>query len=642
MTASLAQWSLWGLVALPAVAGVALLLNHLRRPAADRLASVTSVGAATVGVVLAGVVAVSRPTVSVPFMAGADFALRVDALSATVVPAVAVITLLVLVFAVGDGAVRGGRFHGLMLLFAAAVMLTATAATLPALLLAWEVMGAASYALIGWRWQQTYRVSAGLTAFVTTRSADLGLYLAAGAALAGGAGLALADLADASSGWRHAIAAGVLFAALGKAAQLPFSFWLSRAMEGPSPVSALLHSAAMVAMGAYLLLRTGPLLAASGWAATAAAWLGAATAVLLGAVAVAQRDLKQLLAASTAAQLGFVVMAAGLAAVGGGAAQLVAHAFTKAGLFLAAGVWLSLVGSKRLTELRGIARRWPLIGVTAGVSALALAGVAPLSLWATKDAVLAVAREHSIWLYLAGLTAAALSAAYAGKILLVIWRRPAQHQTSKPRRSPPSLFERVPLAILAAGAAVTGVLALPPIGTRLARALDPGPTAHATVLELMISAVLAVVVLLVVLRSGVLEPRWLASWLGLERAAHASVVAPTMLLAGVLARFDDRVLDRSISAVALRTLSLSRVFARFDHNVLDRAVDATAAGTMASATAAARADRRDVDGVVERTATLMRRLGELARKPQTGLLHQYYMSAVVTVVLAVLLLVAVR
>lgn len=642
MTTSLAQWSLWALVALPAVVGAALLLNHLRRPSADRPAWVASVGASSAGVVLAGVVAVSRPTVSVPFMAGADFTLRVDALSATVVPAVAVITLLVLVFAVGDGAVGGGRFHGLMLVFAAAVMLTATAATLPALLLAWEVMGAASYALIGYRWQQSYRVSAGLTAFVTTRAADLGLYLAAGAALAGGAGLALADLADASSGWRHVVAAGVLVAALGKAAQLPFSFWLSRAMQGPSPVSALLHSAAMVAMGAYLLLRMGPLLAASGWAATAAAWLGVATAVLLGAVAVAQRDLKQLLAASTSAQLGFVVMAAGLAAVGGGAAQLVAHAFTKAGLFLAAGAWLSLAGSKRLAELHGIARKWPLIGVTAGVSALALAGIAPLSLWATKDAVLAVAHEHSVWLYLAGLTAAALSAAYAGKILLVIWRRPAQRQADDQKSLSPSRFEQVPLVILAAGAAVAGVLALPPIGPRLSRALDPGPTAHATVIELTVSAVLAVAVLLSVLRWGVPEPRWLASWLGLERAAHASLAAPTMLLAGVLARFDDRVLDRSISAVAVRTLSLSRVFSRFDDDILDRAVDATAAATMTSAAAAARADHRDVDGVVERTAALMRRLGELARKPQTGLLHQYYMSAVVIVVLAVLLLIAVR
>lgn len=639
---SFALWALWALVALPAVAGVALLLNHLRRPAADRLAAIASVGASSVGVALSAVVAVARPSVSVPFVAGADFTLRVDALSAAVVPAVAVITLLVLVFAVGDGAVGGGRFHGLMLLFAAAVMLTATAATLPALLLAWEVMGAASYALIGYRWQQTYRVSAGLTAFLTTRTADLGLYLAAAAALAGGAGLALADMAEASSGWRHVVAAGVLVAALGKAAQLPFSFWLSRAMEGPSPVSALLHSAAMVAMGAYLLLRMGPLLAAAGWAATAAAWLGVATAVLLGAVAVAQRDLKQLLAASTSAQLGFVVMAAGLVAVGGGAAQLVAHAFTKSGLFLAAGAWLSLLGSKHLEDLRGAGRRWPVIGVTAGVSALALAGIAPLSLWATKDAVLAVAHDHSIWLYLAGLSAAALSAAYAGKILLVIWRQPAQRHQGGQNRLSPSLFERAPLVILAAGAAVSGVLALPPIGPRLSRALDSGPTAQATVLELMISAALAVLVVFAVLRWGVPEPRWAASWLGLERAVHAAVVAPTMQLAGVLARFDDRVLDRTISGVAVRTLALSRGAARFDDGVLDRGAYAVAAAAMTSASAAARVDRRGVDGVVERIAALMRRLGELARKPQTGLLHQYYTGAVVVGVLALLLLIAVR
>ncbi|ULE35794.1 NADH-quinone oxidoreductase subunit L [Mycobacterium sp. IDR2000157661] len=636
----MAQWSLWGLVGIPAVAGVALLLNHLRRPGADRLASVVSVATSAVVAALSAVVAVRRPTVSVPFMAGTDLTLGVDALTATVVPAVAAITVLVLVFAVGDGAVGGGRFHGLMLVFAAAVMLTATAATLPALLLAWEVMGAASYALIGYRWQQSYRVSAGLTAFLTTRAADLGLYLAAGAALAGGAGLVLADLAGATNGWRHVIAAGVLVAALGKAAQLPFSFWLSRAMEGPSPVSALLHSAAMVAMGAYLLLRMSPLLAASGWAATAAAWLGVATAVVLGAVAVAQADLKQLLAASTAAQLGFVVMAAGLAAVGAGTAQLVAHAFTKAGLFLAAGAWLALVGSKRLTELRGIARRWPVIGVTAGLSALALAGVAPLSLWATKDQVLAAAKEHSLGLYVAGLVAAALSAAYAGKVLLVIWRRPPQ--AGEQNRASLSMFERLPLVVLAAGAALGGVLALPPIGPQLSRALDRGSTAHATVLELTISAVLAAVVVLAVLRWGVPEPRWLASWVGLEGAAHASVVAPTMLLARRLARFDDRILDRSVSALASRTLSVSRAFARFDDRALDRAVHGAAAGTMSAAAAAERIDIRGVDRVVQAVGALTRRLGETARKPQTGLLHQYYMGAFAVIVLAVLLLIAVR
>ncbi|MQA36297.1 proton-conducting transporter transmembrane domain-containing protein, partial [Modestobacter roseus] len=269
---------------------------------------------------------------------------------------------------------------------------------------------------------EEHRVGAGLTAFLTTRTADLGLYLAAGAALAGGAGLGLDDLAAADGPWLHVAAAGMLVAALGKAAQLPFTAWLSAAMQGPSPVSALLHSAAMVAMGGYLLLRMEPLLAATGWAGPTAAWVGALTALLLGAVAIAQRDLKQLLAASTAAQLGFVVLGAGVGSVAGGTAHLVAHAATKALLFLVAGAWLTALGTKQLTALRGAARRWPLVGVGAGIGALALAGVVPLSLWATKDEVLAGAREESLPLYLVGLAAAALSAGYAGKVLWLVWR----------------------------------------------------------------------------------------------------------------------------------------------------------------------------------------------------------------------------
>merc|ERR1711965_1184935 len=119
-------------------------------------------------------------------------------------------------------------------------------------------------------------------------------------------------------------------------------------MEEPSPVSALLHSAAMVAMGGYLLLRLSPLLLASGWAGWAAAWIGAATTIVLGVIAIGQSDLKQLLAASTAAQLGFVTLAAGIGATAGGTAQLIAHAATKALLFLIAGAWLAATGTKQL------------------------------------------------------------------------------------------------------------------------------------------------------------------------------------------------------------------------------------------------------------------------------------------------------
>ncbi len=613
------QTALWLLVVLPATVGGALALSRLERPAAA-----VSVATAALTAALSLVVAVARPQVSTPFVAGTDLALGVDALAALIAPTVAGVTLLVLVFSAGEIRRSQARFHGLMLLFAAAALMTATAETLPALLFAWEVMGATSYALIGFWWREEHRVAAGVTAFVTTRTADLGLYLAAGAALAGGAGLVLADLPESSEGWRHVIAAGVLVAALGKAAQLPFSFWLSGAMAGPSPVSALLHSAAMVAMGGYLLLRTEPLLAATGWAATAAVWAGAVTALVLGVVAVAQQDLKQLLAASTSAQLGFVVMAAGLATVSGGAAHLMAHAATKALLFLVAGAWLTALGTRRLAGLRGVAGRWRLVGWTATIGVLSLAGVAPLALWATKDEVLAAALTESPWLYVVGLAAATLSAAYSGKVLVVVWRRVReperaaveQHRDEEQQGTGHvGLLERAPLLLLALGSALLGVVALPPVSDTVARALGEQPL-HPTALEMAASALIALVVLALVWWRPPPEPRWALGWLGLERAAEVLVVRPVLACAQALARFDD--------------------------HVLDRGVDGSAAAVGGTARRAAAFDDRRLDGAVEAVARWLRGLGELARRPQAGQLHGYYIQAVVVLLVGVLLLVMVR
>ncbi|WP_025617052.1 proton-conducting transporter membrane subunit [Salinispora cortesiana] len=611
--------ALWAVVGLPATAGAVLVVTRPR----DRVAVRVALAVAATAVLLSVLVAVARPTVAVPFLAGADFVLTVDGLAALVLPTVLVVTLLVLVAAVGEALTPAARFHGLMLLFAAAAALTVTAGTLPTLLFAWELMGAASYALIGFWWWDEARVAAGCTAFVTTRAADLGLYLAAGAALAGGAGLALVDLAASSTGWRHVLAAGVLVAALGKAAQLPFSFWLSRAMAGPSPVSALLHSAAMVAMGGYLLLRTQPLLAATGWAPWVAMWVGAGTALLLGAVALTQPDLKQLLAASTCAQLGFVVLAAGAGAVAGGAAHLVAHAAVKSLLFLAAGAWLAALGTKQLAGLAGVTRRWSLVGWSATVALLALAGIAPLSLWATKDAILAAVREESPALYAVGLAAAALSAAYAGKVLVVIWRRvPADQQGAVDayRDQEETGTGRIPLAgwlpllVLAVAAAGAGLLALPPTGAVVAHAVgQPGGYHPVPIPELAASALIALAALVVVARWRVPAPRWARRWLGLRQAASALVTRPTLVAGAAAARFDDRVLDRGVAQAARATALLARRAARFDQRGVDRMVEVAAAG--------------------------LRRLGHLARRPQTGQLHQYYLQAVVVLVVGAVVLV---
>lgn len=619
--------TLVALVVLPAVLGALLLLIG---SGADRSAAPVGVGTASLLATASFAVsfpALSRPSVATAFMAGSELGLGVDGLAALVLPAVAVVSALVLLAATGTPALRTARFYGLMLLFVAAALMTVLATTLPTLLMSWEVMGATSFALIGYHWRDQETVGSGTTAFLTTRTADVGLYVAAGAALAGGAGLGLAALPNASDGWRHVIAAGLVVAGLGKAAQLPFSFWLSRAMHGPSPVSALLHSAAMIAMGGYLLLRVAPTLAATGWADDAAAWAGAATAVLLGLVALAQRDLKQLLAASTAAQLGFVVLAAGVGATAGGATHLVAHAAVKAGLFLAAGIWLEALGTKRLASLTGAARRWPLVGVCAAAALLSLAGLPPLALWATKDAVLAAAAEQSPALYVAGLLGAALSAAYATKALVVLTRHLPGDAESRydderhgTRAVPTTAW--LPLLPLAAGALLLGVLALPPLFTDV-QELVGGTAPEPSTLELVTSALLAVAVIVatVTVMPGVqgrrfVWPRVLTDWLFLEALAHRSVVRPVEVLAHRLAHLDDAVLDRG--------------------------VEATAGGTVRLARAVALLDDRRIDGAVGGIVSGVRRVGGLARRPQTGQLHQYYLQALAVLALVLVVLVLVR
>ncbi|MFI7427670.1 proton-conducting transporter membrane subunit [Micromonospora sp. NPDC049836] len=637
--------ALWALVALPALAGGVLLLAGRR---ADRIAAPTALAVAALAAALAGVVAVTRPAADAPFLAGARWGLAVDGLAALVVPAVAAVALLVLAYAAAEIHRDRSRFHGLMLVFLAAVLLTATATTLPVLLLAWEVMGAMSYALIAFHWRRADAVTAGATAFLTTRVGDLGLYLAAGAALAGAGTLDLAGLSALPAGWRDLAAAGVLAAGFGKAAQLPFSFWLSRAMLGPSPVSALLHSAAMVAMGGYLLIRLHPLLAAAGWAVDVAAWGGASTAFALGAVALAQADLKQLLAASTSAQLGYVVLGAAVAPAGA-AAHLVAHAATKALLFLAAGAWLTALGTRRLSALRGAGRRYPLVGLTFAAGAVALAGLPPLALWSTKDEVLAGARERSLPLYLLGLAGALLAALYAGRALALVLR-PAPpgvesgYDTERRGTREIVLGQRLPLVPLAAGAAILGVLALPPLAERVAQTVGLGPAPPTRPAELVLSGLLAATGLAVAVAAPdrLPAPAWAVRWLGLESAARLLVLRPTLALARALARFDDQLLDRAVHAVPRAGVALAGGLARFDDATLDRGVTGVPTGTRRLAAVLARVDDHGVDGVVRRLAGLARRFGALARRPQTGLVHQYYVQLVVALGAAVLILLLAR
>ena len=616
--------ALWLLPGLPLLAGMVLAGAAAFWPGVDRVAAPVAIGVALVVLVLALVAAIGRPSVRAPLLPGGDAALSVDGLSAVLVVTVAAVTLLVLLFSsveLRPGDARG-RFFGLMLLFTGAMLLTVTTTTLVVLLASWELMGAMSYALIGFWWRDLERVRSANMAFLVTRTADLGQYLAAGAALAGAGSLAFAALPQASSGWRTVITAGLVVSALGKSAQLPFSFWISRAMAGPSPVSALLHSATMVAAGGYLLLRLRPLLEASSWAGPTVAWAGALTALALGAVAVVQSDLKQLLAASTSAQIGFVVLAAGVGATAGGTAQLIAHAAVKSALFLTAGAWLTSRGTKALRSLRGVAREDRVLGPAAIVALLTLAGIPPLSLWLTKDSVLAGAREQSLALYLTGLAGSVLAAAYAGRALAIVVTVRRKGEAPDPRDIEGDPTGRVrflavaSVVALAAAGAVLGVQSLPAVADRYARSVG-GNRSVPGLLELALSGVLAAVVVLLLLRARGALPaagsaawRPLRGWLGLEALALRGVLEPTLALARGLARVDD--------------------------GVLDRAVDGTAVLLRRAAGLASAADSRGVDGSVQVVAVGTRRLGALARRPQSGQLHQYYAQAAVGLVMLLL------
>ncbi len=620
--------ALWLLPLLPATVG-GLLLVWGRR--ADRVAGPLAILVSAVAVALAATVAVGRPRVSAPFLLGIPAELAVDGLSTVLVLTVTIVTLAVLLVSLGEFGPHEARarFHGLMLLFAGAMLLTVTATNLGILLVSWEIMGATSYALIGYWWREPFRMRAAFSAFVTTRGADLGLYLAAGAALAGAGSLSFDQLPDASSGWRSAITAGVALAALGKSAQLPFSYWLSGAMAGPSPVSALLHSATMVAAGSYLMLRLSPLLEASGWGAPTVAWVGALTALFVGAVAVAQRDLKQLLAASTVAQMGFIILAAGAGGITAGTMHLVAHAATKSLLFLVAGVWLEAFGTKDLLGLRGVARRFPLVGATFAAGALSLAGIPPFALWVTKDEILTAALERSLPLYLVGLAGGVLSAAYSVKALAYVTRplrsdAEAGYDTEQRGTRHIPAVSKPALVFLAVGATVLGAQGLPPVAEAYERLLGTTGEPRSGWAELALSGGLAVLTGALVAR-WVGRPApipaalagWLARWMDLEALVNRTIVVPTMVLARALARFDDRVVDRFMVAD-------------------------TAAGTRLLATASARLDDASVDGVVRAIGRATLRLGRAARLPQTGLLHQYYAQAVVGLAVLALLLLVVR
>jgi NADH-quinone oxidoreductase subunit L len=411
------------------------------------------------------------------FQVGMD--LRLDAESATMIMVITGIGALIHIYAIGymAGDPRYGRFFAYMNLFVFFMLMLVLGANYLVLYLGWEGVGLCSYLLIGFWADVPANAEAAKKAFITTRIGDT--LMLVGLALIvfrfgtldfdtvfGAAGSVLTK--DAAT-----VIALLLFAgAIGKSAQVPLHVWLPDAMAGPTPVSALIHAATMVTAGVYLVVRSHVLFELSGVALTVVLVVGLVTAVFAATCALAQQDIKRVLAYSTISQLGFMFMAVGMRAYAVAMFFLVAHAFYKALMFLGAGsVIHGMHDDQDLREMGGLRRLMPITFVAFLIGALAQAGVPPLVGFFAKDAILEIAQHtsrYAVWVL--GSVAAFLSAAYVGRMLfLTFFGEPRSDRARSAHESPPIMW--VPLAILAFGAATAGYLDLTPEG-RLTRYLE--------------------------------------------------------------------------------------------------------------------------------------------------------------------------
>ena len=344
---------------------------------------------------------------------------------------VAIVSTFVLIYATGYMAEdkEKNRFFATMLLFIAAMQTLVLAGDWILLLAAWELIGLSSYLLIGFWYQKNGVKAAATRAFLVTRTADLGLYIAVFILITSTGSSNIAETLNTEGG--AAIAAGLLLlvAAMGKSAQTPFHDWLQKAMAGPTPVSALLHSATLVAAGAILLIRVAPMLPPEALAVIGL--VGGVTALVTGVIALAESDLKRLLAASTSSQYGLMLLAIGAGVPMAALLHLIAHAAIKSSLFLGAGVFQHSRGSTAFNDLRGIGRERPRIFIGFVIAAIALAGIPPLSGFFSKDAIIAATMASTnAWLFAPlALIGTLLTGAYMARALRILWQRPKEHNT---------------------------------------------------------------------------------------------------------------------------------------------------------------------------------------------------------------------
>jgi NADH-quinone oxidoreductase subunit L len=385
-----------------------------------------------------------------------EFGMTTDALAILMLLVVTGVGSAIHIYSVGymNGDPGFSRYFACMSLFTFSMLGIVLANNFIQLFIFWELVGLSSYLLIGYWFERPSAAEAGKKAFLVNRIGDFGMMLGILLLWSRTGTFNFAELPAKMS----AIAPGTLTligvlifcGAVGKSAQFPLHVWLPDAMEGPTPVSALIHAATMVAAGVYMLCRVSFLILPSQTVLMLIAWIGGITALMAATVAIAQNDIKRILAYSTLSQLGYMVMAVGLTGITPAMFHLTTHAFFKALLFLSAGsVILALHHEQDIWKMGGLWKKTPITFATFLIGTLALAGVWPLSGFYSKDQILLLALEHNKALFVMGAFTAFLTAYYMGRECFVVFLgKPRDHHAYDHAHESPWVMT-LPLVFLA-------------------------------------------------------------------------------------------------------------------------------------------------------------------------------------------------
>ena len=596
----------WLVPTLPLAAWAVILLLGKRLPGRGAPVGILAIAAAWVvaigllGRAIGGDPSYHASTAWAPFSDDLRIPLgvTVDGLAGVLAFMVTTVSLFIQVYSVSymRGDERYTFFFAKLSLFTSGMLIVVLADNLLMLLVGWEIMGICSYFLIGHYWEDPANARAAIKAFLTTRIGDLGFMAGIFVFFWAAHGFELQRVIDgvqrgSISGTTVTLGAVLLFCgAIGKSGQFPLHTWLPDAMAGPTPVSALIHAATMVAAGVFLVARLYPVFQASGTALDEIAILASITMLIAALLALVQDDIKRVLAYSTVSQLAYMMAGLSVGGYSAGVFHLFTHAFFKALLFLAAGSVIHAVHTNSMSEMGGLARAMPVTFWTFLVGALALVGLVPLSGFWSKDEILtdawnagfgggveglATSRGVAAVVFVAGLLTALLTAVYVTRMLWLTFGAAYRGQ-GHPHEADGVML--LPLVVLAAGAALAGLAGSPlagdhPFSSWIATPLLPseGPAT----LNLGLVAITTAVALLglgvgsALYRRGLPEQEYLArfplAYKTLQRKfflddlyERGLVRAVTGALAPATYWFDQRVVDGIVNGAGLGTRRLAR------------------------------------------------------------------------------------